>query len=185
MKCWPTSNADVIFVDSNVPMYLVGAPHPNRERLEAFLRSRPDEDYVTSAEVYQEMLHRFVAIDRRPAIRSCRSIVVHPPPSNERRRIRRNGALLARDADSTKTRRSSNPVGDTYENPGPHGQLWDRVPNEGPMANQAERRSKAVPCSPNRWALSELTPTRISSPSETSLSPGAWTVISLPSLVIT
>ena len=68
MKCWPTSNADVIFVDSNVPMYLVGAPHPNRERLEAFLRNRPDEDYVTSAEVYQEMLHRFVAIDRRPAI---------------------------------------------------------------------------------------------------------------------
>ena len=58
----------MIFVDSNVPMYLVGAPHPNRERLEAFLRNRPDEDYVTSAEVYQEMLHRFVAIDRRPAI---------------------------------------------------------------------------------------------------------------------
>ena len=49
-------------------MYLVGAPHPNRERLEAFLRYRPDEDYVTSAEVYQEILHRFVAIDRRRAI---------------------------------------------------------------------------------------------------------------------
>ena len=51
-----------------MPMYLVGAPHPNRERLETFLRYRPDEDYVTSAEVYQEMLHRFVAIDRRAAI---------------------------------------------------------------------------------------------------------------------
>ena len=49
-------------------MYLVGAPHPNRERLEAFLRHRPDEDYVTSAEVYQEVTHRFVAIDRRAAI---------------------------------------------------------------------------------------------------------------------
>ena len=49
-------------------MYLVGAPHPNRERLEAFLRRWPDEDYVTSAEVYQEMLHRFVAIDRRSAL---------------------------------------------------------------------------------------------------------------------
>ena len=58
----------MIFVDSNVPMYLVGAPHPNRERLEAFLRNRPDEDFVTSAEVYQEMIHRYVAIDRRPAI---------------------------------------------------------------------------------------------------------------------
>ena len=49
-------------------MYLVGAPHSNRDHLEAFLRNRPDEDYVTSAEVYQEMLHRYVAIDRRPAI---------------------------------------------------------------------------------------------------------------------
>ena len=58
----------MIFVDSNVPMYLVGAPHSNRDHLEAFLRNRPDEDYVTSAEVYQEMLHRYVAIDRRAAI---------------------------------------------------------------------------------------------------------------------
>ena len=49
-------------------MYLVGALYPNRERLEAFLRYRPDEDYVTSAEVNQELLHRFVAIDRRAAI---------------------------------------------------------------------------------------------------------------------
>lgn len=58
----------MIFVDSNVPMYLVGTPHPNRERIEVFLRQRPDEDYVTSAEVYQEILHRYAAINRRPAI---------------------------------------------------------------------------------------------------------------------
>ena len=57
----------MIFVDSNVPMYLVGARHPNRDRVERFLRSRPDEHYVTSAEVYQEILHRYCAIDRRPA----------------------------------------------------------------------------------------------------------------------
>ena len=56
------------FIDTNVPMYLVGAPHPNRERLADFLSLRPDEDYVTSAEVYQEIMHRFVAIDRRAAI---------------------------------------------------------------------------------------------------------------------
>ena len=49
-------------------MYLVGAPHPNRERLEAFLRDRPDEEFVTSAEVYQEVVHRYVAINRRAAI---------------------------------------------------------------------------------------------------------------------
>ena len=58
----------MIFVDSNVPMYLVGSAHPNRARLEDFLRYQPEEDYVTSAEVYQEILHRFVAIDRRQAI---------------------------------------------------------------------------------------------------------------------
>ena len=58
----------MIFVNSNVPMYLVGSTHPNRERLKDFLRYQPEEDYVTSAEVYQEILHRFVAIDRRQAI---------------------------------------------------------------------------------------------------------------------
>jgi hypothetical protein len=59
---------DVIFVDSNVPMYLIGAPHENRELLESFLRSHTKDHYVTSAEVYQEVIHRYVAIDRREAI---------------------------------------------------------------------------------------------------------------------
>ena len=48
-------------------MYLIGAPHPNRERMVEFLRGNPEEEYVTSAEVYQEILHRYVAIDRRDA----------------------------------------------------------------------------------------------------------------------
>ena len=61
----------MIFVDSNVPMYLVGAPHPNRELVEEFLRRWPDEDYVTSAEVYQEILHRYAAIDRRAAVKDA------------------------------------------------------------------------------------------------------------------
>ena len=58
----------MIFIDSNVPMYLVGAPHPNRDRAAAFLRTWPGEHYVTSAEVYQEILHRYAAIDRRAAV---------------------------------------------------------------------------------------------------------------------
>lgn len=58
----------MIFVDSNIPMYLVGAPHPNRQRAADLLRERPDERYVTSAEVYQEILHRYTSIDRRPAV---------------------------------------------------------------------------------------------------------------------
>lgn len=61
----------MIFVDSNVPMYLVGAPHPNRDRLEGFLRSHAGEPFVTSAEVFQEIVHRYVAIDRRGAIADC------------------------------------------------------------------------------------------------------------------
>ena len=58
----------MIFVDSNVPMYLVGAPHPNRDRIAEFLAAHTASDYVTSAEVYQEIVHRYVAVNRRGAI---------------------------------------------------------------------------------------------------------------------
>ena len=60
----------MIFVDSNVPMYLVGAAHPHkadaRRRLEEAIAA--GERLVTSAEVLQEILHRYVAIGRREAI---------------------------------------------------------------------------------------------------------------------
>ncbi len=52
-------------------MCLVGAPHPKRDRIEAYLRRQLDETFVTSAEVYQEVIHRYVAIDRRAAIGDC------------------------------------------------------------------------------------------------------------------
>ena len=68
MRCSPTSSVVVIFVDSNVPMYLVGAPHRNRDRIAKFLGAHAASDYVTSAEVYQEIVHRYVAVDRRGAI---------------------------------------------------------------------------------------------------------------------
>ena len=60
----------MILVDSNVPMYLIGAPHPNKadaQRLLEQLISR-QERLVTDAEVFQEILHRYVAIRRRDAI---------------------------------------------------------------------------------------------------------------------
>jgi len=60
----------VIFLDSNVPMYLVGAPHPHKadaqRLLEKLISDR--ERLVTDAEVLQEILHRYVAINRREAI---------------------------------------------------------------------------------------------------------------------
>jgi predicted nucleic acid-binding protein len=60
----------VILIDSNVPMYLVGAPHPHKidaqRLLERLVADR--ERLVTDVEVFQEILHRYVAIDRRDAI---------------------------------------------------------------------------------------------------------------------
>jgi predicted nucleic acid-binding protein len=56
----------VIFVDSNIPMYLVGSPHPHKtdaQRLvERLVSDR--ERLVTDAETLQEILHRYVAIHR-------------------------------------------------------------------------------------------------------------------------
>ena len=60
----------MILVDANVPMYLVGADHPNKlvslRMLERAVTHR--ERLVTDAEVFQEILHRYVAIDRRDAV---------------------------------------------------------------------------------------------------------------------
>lgn len=60
----------MIFIDANIPMYLVGAPHPHRidaqRMLEQAIASR--ERLVTDVEVFREILHRYVAIDRRDAI---------------------------------------------------------------------------------------------------------------------
>ncbi len=60
----------MIFVDSNVPMYLVGAPHRHKadaqRLLEGFAAER--ERLVTDAKVFQEILHRYAAIQRRDAI---------------------------------------------------------------------------------------------------------------------
>jgi uncharacterized protein len=60
----------VILVDSNIPMYLIGSPHAHKidaqRLLEKFIANR--ERLVTDAEVLQEILHRYVAINRRDAI---------------------------------------------------------------------------------------------------------------------
>src|ERR1700691_637431 len=60
----------MIFIDSNIPMYLVGAPHPHKVDAQRLLENLLSERVrlVTDAEVLQEILHRYVAIDRRDAI---------------------------------------------------------------------------------------------------------------------
>ena len=63
----------MILVDSNIPMYLVGATHPNKLAARFALESAIEagQRLVTDAEVLQEILHRYVAIDRRDAIEPC------------------------------------------------------------------------------------------------------------------
>jgi len=60
----------VIFVDSNIPMYLVGSAHPHKGDAHRLLEDAvaAGERLVTSAEVLQEILRRYVAIGRRDAI---------------------------------------------------------------------------------------------------------------------
>jgi hypothetical protein len=60
----------VILVDSNIPMYLVGAPHPHKADAQRLLERciAERERLVTDAEVLQEILHRYTAIDRLDAI---------------------------------------------------------------------------------------------------------------------
>ncbi|MBD0330654.1 MAG: type II toxin-antitoxin system VapC family toxin [Thermoleophilia bacterium] len=57
----------MIFVDSNVPMYLVGARHPHKldavRLVERALSA--GERLVTDAEVLQEICHRYAALRRR------------------------------------------------------------------------------------------------------------------------
>jgi predicted nucleic acid-binding protein len=60
----------LILIDSNIPMYLVGAPHRHKADAQRLLEKLVAEGkrLVTDAEVLQEILHRYVAIDRRDAI---------------------------------------------------------------------------------------------------------------------
>jgi uncharacterized protein len=60
----------MIFVDSNIPMYLIGAPHRHKSDAQRLLERLLSERarLVTDVEVLQEILHRYVAIDRREAI---------------------------------------------------------------------------------------------------------------------
>lgn len=60
----------MIFLDANIPMYLVGADHPNKASARRLVESavlRGDR-LVTDVEVLQEILHRYGALRRPEAI---------------------------------------------------------------------------------------------------------------------
>jgi uncharacterized protein len=99
----------VIFVDSNIPMYLVGAPHPSKDAARRLVeRAIIDEErLVTDAEVLQEILHRYVAIDRRDAISPAfeallgivdRVLAIELADVQRARRLLATPSLQARDA---------------------------------------------------------------------------------------
>ncbi len=60
----------MILIDSNIPMYLVGAEHRHKADALRLLDGliAHGERLVTDAEVLQEVLHRYVAIGRPDAI---------------------------------------------------------------------------------------------------------------------
>ena len=60
----------MIFIDSNIPMYLIGTDHPNKAGARRLLEDAiaDGEALCTDAEVLQEILHRYVAIGRPDAI---------------------------------------------------------------------------------------------------------------------
>jgi predicted nucleic acid-binding protein len=68
----------LIFVDSKVPMYLVGAAHPNKLAAQRMLERCLGEriPMVTDAEVLQEILHRYTTIRRRDAIQPAFDVLL-------------------------------------------------------------------------------------------------------------
>jgi predicted nucleic acid-binding protein len=100
----------VIFVDSNVPMYLVGQAHPNKDAARRALEEAiaAGEPLCTNAEVLQEILHRYIAVRRTdridPAFDAVLGVVdvVYPIERTDVERARRilttTLRLSARDA---------------------------------------------------------------------------------------
>ena len=60
----------MILIDSNIPMYLVGAAHPRKTDAQLLLEQSiaGAERMVTDVEVLQEILHRYSSIERVDAI---------------------------------------------------------------------------------------------------------------------
>lgn len=73
----------MIFVDSNVPMYVAGRDHPLREPARRFLeRARSGHvEICASTEVLQEILYRYSALKRRDLAGSVYDLFVQLCPT--------------------------------------------------------------------------------------------------------
>lgn len=67
----------MIFVDTNVVMYAVGREHPLKEGARAFFREclESGAPLATSAEVMQELLHAYVAVNRIETLDAALALV--------------------------------------------------------------------------------------------------------------
>lgn len=68
----------MIFVDTNIPMYLIGAEHTHKHGAQRLLDSAlsRQERLVTDAEVLQEVLHRYGALRRLDAVQPAFDLVL-------------------------------------------------------------------------------------------------------------
>lgn len=73
----------MVFVDSNVPMYVAGRDHPLRDPARRFLAraQQGDIDICTSTEVLQEILYRYAALKRLDLAASVYDLFVQLCPT--------------------------------------------------------------------------------------------------------
>jgi uncharacterized protein len=71
-----------VFIDSNIPMYVAGREHPNREPARRFIRRVREGkvDGCTSTEVLQEILYRYASLGRLDLARQVYDLFVEVCP---------------------------------------------------------------------------------------------------------
>ena len=73
----------MVFIDSNIPMYVAGREHPHRDPSRRFLArvQRGEVEGCTSTEVLQEILYRYSALQRRDLARQVYDLFVQICPT--------------------------------------------------------------------------------------------------------
>ena len=71
-----------VFIDSNIPMYVAGGEHPNREPARRFLDRvrRGKVEACSSTEVLQEILYRYASLGRLDLAREVYDLFVEICP---------------------------------------------------------------------------------------------------------
>lgn len=72
----------MVFIDSNIPMYVAGKDHPSREPSRRFMRQVRDGevDACTNTEVLQEILYRYTSLKRLDLARQVYELFVQLCP---------------------------------------------------------------------------------------------------------